>query len=78
MIYNDPTDGTIKVATYTDNAGKTLAVSSFYDNTLSSTDDINCKDPNKQDSLSVPHSSSFIDLDGDCMADIFLTKQHFN
>jgi hypothetical protein len=26
----------------------------------------------------MPHSAAYLDLDGDCMADIFLTKQHLN
>jgi len=36
-------------------------------------DDRDCKDPNPDAILSQPHSSSFIDLNGDCLADIFMT-----
>lgn len=35
--------------------------------------DTNCMTPTN-DPLSAPHSSSFLDLDGDCMPDLFLTK----
>lgn len=42
---------------------------------ISNADDSNCKTPSK-DPLSIPHSSSFLDLDGDCMPDLFLTKEN--
>jgi integrin alpha FG-GAP repeat containing protein 1 len=32
-------------------------------------------DPVAGDLISAPHSNSFLDLDGDCMPDIFLQKQ---
>ena len=41
---------------------------------LSSDQDPFCKDPN-DDPISTPHSNSFLDLDGDCMPDLFLTKK---
>ena len=31
-----------------------------------------CKTPAPGDLISSPHSNSFLDLDGDCMPDIFL------
>lgn len=37
-----------------------------------------CHSPVYEDSISTPHSSSFIDLNGDCMPDIFMQKQHKN
>ena len=35
-------------------------------------------EPNLDDKLASPHSNSFIDLDGDCIPDIFLTKGHID
>jgi hypothetical protein len=37
--------------------------------------DPNCKQPHPLDLVSTPHSNAFIDLDGDCMPDIFLQKE---
>ena len=34
-----------------------------------------CLDPTPGDMISSPHSNSFVDLNGDCMPDIFLQKQ---
>jgi integrin alpha FG-GAP repeat containing protein 1 len=34
-----------------------------------------CMDPDSDSKLSTPHSSTYIDLDGDCMPDLFLTRQ---
>jgi hypothetical protein len=33
---------------------------------------VTCFNPSPDDLISVPHSNAFIDLDGDCMADIFV------
>ena len=41
---------------------------------LSSTEDDNCLDANLDDQISDPHSNSFVDLNGDCIPDIFLTR----
>jgi integrin alpha FG-GAP repeat containing protein 1 len=42
---------------------------------LSSSEDKTCLDPNLEDMISNPHSNSFLDLNGDCIPDIFLTKE---
>lgn len=34
-------------------------------------------DPN-EDKIAIPHSNSYLDLDGDCMPDLFLTKENAN
>jgi hypothetical protein len=48
----------------------------FYSNfVVSPTEDSNCQAPNQQDLLSIPNSNAFVDFDGDCMPDIFLTRQ---
>jgi hypothetical protein len=38
-------------------------------------EDSSCKDPSPEDIISSPHSNSFVDLNGDCMPDIFMQKQ---
>lgn len=37
-----------------------------------------CYSPIAGDAISSPNSNSFLDLNGDCMSDIFLQKQRFN
>ena len=37
-------------------------------------DDPDCRSPEDDDIISTPHSNSFLDLNGDCMPDIFLQK----
>jgi hypothetical protein len=47
----------------------------FFDNyVVSTTEDSNCLQPNKSDVTSIPNSNAFIDFDGDCMPDLFLTR----
>lgn len=46
----------------------------FSDFVLTSKDNSMCLDPNYSDIISTPHSNSYLDLNGDCMPDIFLTK----
>ena len=43
---------------------------------ISNAEDKSCIDPNPDDIISNPHSNSYIDLNGDCHPDIFLTKVH--
>mmetsp|Transcript_13353 Transcript_13353/g.22704 ORF Transcript_13353/g.22704 Transcript_13353/m.22704 type:complete len:157 (+) Transcript_13353:459-929(+) len=42
---------------------------------ISSSEDDQCKDPSSEDLISTPHSNAFVDLDGDCMPDLFIQKQ---
>ncbi len=42
---------------------------------LNSTEDKTCLDPNLEDLISNPHSNAFLDFNGDCIPDIFLTKE---
>lgn len=47
----------------------------FFDEFVVSPDvDAGCAQPSLDDSLSSPHSASFVDLDGDCRPDILLTR----
>ena len=34
-----------------------------------------CLTPDTNSALSIPHSAAFLDLDGDCMPDLFLTNE---
>ncbi len=77
MIYNS-VDGGIKIAVFNSDNSKFESQNFYSSFVLSSSQDPNCKDPNTVDILSIPHSAAYLDLDGDCMADIFLTKQHLN
>ena len=40
---------------------------------ITSTEDPNCMDLNPTDTIAAPNSNAFIDLDGDCLPDLFLT-----
>lgn len=76
MVFNDK-DGHLKVFTYLNGDNSKSQVLDFYDSFVLTPDqDAHCRVPEKKDSLSVPHSASFIDLDGDCMPDLYLTKEH--
>jgi len=33
-----------------------------------------CKDPSTSDIISIPNSNAFIDFNGDCVADLLLTR----
>ena len=47
----------------------------FFDEfSLTSAQDSECLTPAQEDKLSIPHSGSFIDMDGDCMPDLVLTR----
>lgn len=57
-----------------DDKSKNFEQRPLSDYILSSAQDSSCLDPNS-DIFSAPHSNSFIDLNGDCMPDIFVQKQ---
>jgi hypothetical protein len=42
---------------------------------IPNSEDSSCFNPSPLDIISSPHSNSFVDLNGDCMPDIFLQKQ---
>lgn len=46
----------------------------FKDMVVSSAEDANCLDFDGRDEISSPHSNTFVDLNGDCVPDIFLTR----
>jgi hypothetical protein len=47
-------------------------ITNFSDFLMSPIEDQNCKEPSIDDLLATPNSNAFIDLDGDCIPDIFL------
>jgi len=66
MLYNDPVEKSIMVA-------KAGGSSSPFHSSLFMLDDPACLAPAEHSLLSTPHSAAFLDLDGDCMPDLFLT-----
>lgn len=71
MLYQS-TDG-IEVALGTSSTESTFVTRPFSDFVLTSVDDPDCMDLDVADTISIPNSNAFIDLDGDCMPDLFLT-----
>ena len=57
-----------------DAVGERFERRGFGDFLVTSEDDPQCTKPDKDSFISTPHSNSFLDLNGDCMADIFLQK----
>jgi hypothetical protein len=41
---------------------------------LSESQNSNCKSPNTSDIISIPNSNAFVDLNGDCLPDLLLTR----
>lgn len=73
LIYNN-IDGEIKVGVISED-GTNMTIKSFNDNfVLGSSINSDCMDPDSSEYLSIPHSAAYLDLDGDCLADIFFTK----
>ena len=64
----------IKIALGTDEVGEQFSLGDFDQFIIKNREDENCMDPTEGDLLSFPNSNAFIDLDGDCMPDIFLQK----
>lgn len=72
MIYNDPLLKKVMVATPGVKGSKAVELNSP---TYMKAD---CLKPQEFSVLSTPHSAAFLDLDGDCMPDLFLTKEVFD
>ena len=73
MMYVAP-DKTIKVAVSQSLESKTFEFNDFSDYLIPNSEDPTCLDPVPGDSISDPHSNSFLDLNGDCVPDIFMQK----
>lgn len=74
FLFQDSKDKKIKVALGRSKDSSRFESVEFKDMILSSADDSNCLDFNGEDEISSPHSNSFVDLNGDCIPDIFLTR----
>jgi hypothetical protein len=73
MIYTSPQMNGVPAKTMVaigkDTAGEEFEKQDFSNYYITSD---GCKVPTPGDMISSPHSNSFLDLDGDCMPDIFL------
>lgn len=75
MLYNDPVLKKIKVYS-PQNPDAKLKKRDFNLNFLDT--DSKCQKPSDNSLLLTPHSAAYLDLDGDCMPDLFLTKQNYD
>lgn len=67
ILYNDPVTNEVKVYKVSEGSSK------LFNDYLAT--DSGCLQPDTKAALSIPHSAAFLDLDGDCMPDLFLTKE---
>lgn len=74
VLYQAEGSNGIKVA-LGDEDPDTFTTKDFFDFVITPAEDPNCKAPSKSDLISMPNSNAFIDLNGDCLSDIFLTRQ---
>jgi hypothetical protein len=75
IIFNSLNDD-IEVLVADDNTGLKFTHRDFDYFLVNPNDDPTCMSPTKNDIMSMPHSTSFLDLNGDCMPDIFMQKRH--
>ena len=75
LLYQSKSDG-IQVALGKRNDATYYQVESFFDLfVLGSSDNPDCQNPNTSDIISIPNSNAFIDLNGDCVPELVLTRQ---
>ena len=72
IMFTDPNDKQLKVLISKDGIGQNYEPKLFSDFVLSNDENPDCIDPYFNDTISSPNSNSFLDLNGDCMPDIFL------
>jgi len=58
-----------------DTVGEKFTNRDFESFLVSPEEDPTCQMPRRDDLMSTPHSTSFLDLNGDCMPDIFMQRQ---
>ena len=51
-----------------------FTIADFADYVVTPAEDANCKQYDPTATISIPNSNAFIDFNGDCLADIFLTR----
>ena len=74
LLYQDATDG-VKVALGSRTSMQSYTTSSFFSEfVLTADQNADCKTPNTEDLISLPNSNSFVDLNGDCIPDLILTR----
>ena len=71
ILYQD--EAGIKVALGQSQTSSDFTITDLSDFLLTSFDDPDCGDLDPADKLSTPNSNAFIDLDGDCLPDLFMT-----
>ena len=75
LLYQTATDG-IKVALGSLELSTAFVEEDFFSNfVLTADQNPDCKTPNTSDLISIPNSNAFIDLNGDCLQEIVLTRQ---
>ena len=75
LLYQSASDG-LKVALGSRTATETYTPTSFFSTfALSNEDNADCETPNTEDIISLPNSNAFVDLNGDCVPDLLLTRQ---
>ena len=76
LLYELPANGGIRVSLGSRlDSSKWTQEDFFSKYVLTSTDNPNCKTPNTSDSISIPDSNAFLDLNGDCLPEIVLTRE---
>ena len=75
LLYQTASNG-VKVALGNRSSVDSFTEKDFFSTfVLTASDNGDCKTPNTSDLLSIPNSHSFIDLNGDCLPDLLLTRQ---
>lgn len=75
LLYQTASSG-VKVALGNRSSVDSFTEKDFFSTfVLTASDNGDCKTPNTSDLLSIPNSHSFIDLNGDCLPDLLLTRQ---
>ena len=74
FLFQDGKDKKIKVARGKSKDSTSFELIEFKDMLLPKSVNSDCLDFNNEDEISSPHSNTFVDLNGDCIPDIFLTR----
>lgn len=76
ILFTD-TAGSLKVAFQVKDSDYDMTIKDFIGSVaLSKAEADYCLDPVATEQLSKPHSATYVDLDGDCMPDLFLTRKN--
>lgn len=76
FIYQDGSseEPKLKVALGKSKDSSQFEFKDFSEFLITNAEDKNCLDWNEADLISTPHSNTYVDLNGDCIPDIFLTR----